>query len=51
MFEAIFILVSFGILVVEIIEVRHKCEPLSTRSSDASAFIWGMRPIPGESRG
>ncbi len=26
MFEAIFVLVSLAILVIEIIEVRHKCE-------------------------
>jgi len=26
MFEAIFVLVSVAILVIEIIEVRHKCE-------------------------
>jgi hypothetical protein len=50
MFEAIFVLVSFGILVVEIIEVRHKCEALPAGLSDGSSFAWAMASVTGESR-
>ncbi len=38
MFEAIFVLVTLAILVVEIIEVRHKCEQYRTGVWDGTPF-------------
>ncbi len=49
MFEAIFVLVTLAIVIVEIIEVRHKCEQFPAAISAGSRFGWGIATMTAES--